>query len=105
MNNINNSMKTMSKFRKSVTIIAALLLLSSCAGAYSSKFGCPDASGYGCTSIDIVDQRITSGEIEEVNAERKKRNCKTRRCRLKAEKEMKPNLKDLSPAVIEFIEN
>ena len=91
--------------KKTMLIILMLPLLASCGGAYSSKFNCPDASGYGCTSIDIIDQRITSGQIEEINAARAKQKCKGRSCRIKKEREMKPELKELTPAEVEFIEN
>ena len=98
-----NREKTMKRIKSRILLTLFLPLLSSCAGAYSSKFNCPDASGYGCTNIAVVYQRIMSGQIEEINAERAKQKCKSRSCRAKKEREMKPELKELSPAVIEFV--
>lgn len=105
MNDNLNKASKMKIIKITLLIALALPLLTSCSSAYSSKFSCPDASGYGCTNIAVVYQRIMSGQIEEINAERAKQKCKSRSCRAKKEREMKPELKELNPAVIEFVSN
>jgi hypothetical protein len=61
------------RIRKSGKIIVPAILsviVSSCA-TYKSSFGCSDASGAYCASMDRVDQMIDSGEIERFNEQRK----------------------------------
>lgn len=67
--------------------ISTSLLLSGCS-TYNSSFSCSDARGLNCVSMSMVDQRIQSGEIEEVELS----NCKGRNC-AKERYKIKPNLK------------
>jgi hypothetical protein len=80
-------------------------ILTSCAGGYASHFDCPDASGYDCMSIDEVDKKITSGEIEELEERRKLKACKGRNCKKRLGLEKRPNLKDVNPNNIEFLKD
>ncbi len=83
------NMKT--KIRKAFIKSSSLLLLlslSGCAG-YGSSFTCPDANGLYCAPVSVVDQRIDSGEIIEVQ---KSKKCKGRNCRSNPD-DIKPDIK------------
>ena len=99
MNDDSIKASKMKTIKSTLLIALTIPLLSSCGSTYSSKFNCPDASGYGCTNIAVVYQRILSGKIEEID----KQKCRGSNCRAKKEREMKPELKELSPAVVEFV--
>jgi len=71
-----------------IYLLLTLLTLSGCAG-YGSSFTCPDASGLTCAPVSVVDQRIDSGEIIEVE---KNKKCKGKFCKDKSE-EIKPDIK------------
>ncbi len=71
-------------------LLTMLLSLSSC-GSYGSSFACKDARGLNCVPLSIVDQRINSGEIAEVEL-KDRTKCKGRYCYVRAFAE-KPNIK------------
>lgn len=58
--------------------LALIPFLTSCA-TYNSGFTCSDPIGVPCTSMERVDQMISSGEIEAYLDKRKK--CKRGSCR------------------------
>ena len=59
-------------------ILLSVFSLSGCSN-YGSSFTCRDASGLDCMTLSVVDQKINSGEIAEVElkaiAKCKGRNC------------------------------
>ncbi|WP_341756133.1 MULTISPECIES: hypothetical protein [unclassified Candidatus Tisiphia] len=73
-----------------VLLIIMLFSLSSC-GVYGSSFTCRDASGLDCMPLSIVDQKINSGEITEVEL-KERTQCKGRKCYVKNLTE-KPDIK------------
>lgn len=62
--------------RKTKTLHALLLLvaISGC-GTYSNKWKCHDAKGLFCEMLSSVDEKIDSGEIEEVYSNCRGKNC------------------------------
>lgn len=78
-------------------LIAMLLpLLTSCA-AYSSGFTCGDARGVACTSMERVDQLISSGEIETYA--RAKKKCRGRACTSLDRKDVAKNVFNKNPGL------
>lgn len=66
-----------------ITLLAnTSFILSSC-GIYGSSFSCKDAAGLYCTPVSVVDQKINSGEIIEVEL-KEKGLCKGMFCSAKA---------------------
>lgn len=52
---------------KMILIGSVLFGISACS-TYPSKFRCPETKGIGCTMLSEINQRIDSGEIEEIYA-------------------------------------
>ena len=69
-------------------MILALGLLQSCS-TYNSSFSCSDARGLSCLPMSIVNQRIDSGEIEEVEMT----SCKGRNCKAKGMTQKDSNMR------------
>lgn len=59
-------------------ILLSMFSLSSC-GSYGSSFTCKDARGLDCMTLSVVDQKINSGEIVEVELKARAK-CKGRNC-------------------------
>ena len=71
-------------------VLCSLFCLSSC-GGYGSSFACRDASGLNCMPLSLVDQKINSGEIVEVEL-KERGKCKDRNCYTKVQKpDIKPH--------------
>ena len=62
---------------KTAALLLTGIFLSGCS-TYSSSFTCGDARGANCMSMDRVDRMIASGEIENINSQKK--NCRGRKC-------------------------
>lgn len=54
-------------------------LLTGCAG-YKSNFACPSSKGANCLPMDMVDNMISNGQIEEYNETHRRRNCNKAIC-------------------------
>lgn len=67
------------KILQLILLVAAAFNLSACS-TYKSKFRCGEASGISCTMLSEIDRQISSGEIEEVEKQKK---CKGRNCKAK----------------------
>lgn len=81
------------KYMNKIMILALGLLLQSC-NTYNSSFSCADARGLPCLSMSMVNQRIDSGEIEEVELNNcKGKNCKGRKRIAKESSNVTPKLK------------
>jgi len=76
----------MKKFNVILMMLVSLIV-SGCK-VYGTSFSCPDARGLNCMPVSMVDQRIDSGEIEEVEQS----NCKGKNCKNK-NVEIKPSIK------------
>ena len=66
------------RFKQIITFImtgSLVFALSGCA-TYKSSFNCGDAKGAYCASMDMVDQMINSGEIENFNEQRLEKHYK-----------------------------
>lgn len=74
---------------KIVILSLVIFSLSSCS-SYSSKFSCSDAKGLTCAPMRIVDLRIDSGQIEEIELQSQ---CRGSRCK-KVITIDKPKVKD-----------
>lgn len=59
-------------------ILLSIFSLSSC-GSYGSSFTCKDAKGLDCMTLSVVDQKINSSEIAEVELKARAK-CKGRNC-------------------------
>ena len=68
---------------KKLMLLSLILNLAGCR-SYSSSFSCPDARGLDCMSVSMVNQRIDSGEIEEVELAVDNNRCKGANCKNKA---------------------
>lgn len=73
-----------------ILLVTMLFSLSAC-GIYDSSFTCRDANGLYCLPLSIVDQKINSGEIVEVELKEREK-CKGRNCYVKSLTE-KPDIK------------
>lgn len=71
-------------------ILLSMLSLSGC-GSYGSSFSCKDARGLDCMPLSVVDQKINSGEIAEVELKARAK-CKGKNCHAKSLTE-KPEIK------------
>ncbi|WP_341757483.1 hypothetical protein [Candidatus Tisiphia endosymbiont of Ditula angustiorana] len=61
-----------------ILLIITVFSLSAC-GGYGSSFSCKDASGFNCVPLSIVDQKINSGEIVEVEL-KERAKCQGKNC-------------------------
>lgn len=61
-----------------ILVLFSVVCISGCS-TYPSKFKCGNAKGLGCTMLSEIDRQITSGQIEEVYKDNKKR-CRGRNC-------------------------
>ena len=77
-------------YQKIVLLTVISFSLSACSG-YGSSFSCRDASGLNCMPLSLVDQRINSGRIAEVEL-KERAKCKSRNCSAKSLIE-KPDIK------------
>ncbi len=82
--------KVIQQIYPEILLITMLFSLSAC-GVYGSSFTCRDASGLDCMPLSIVDQKINSGEIAEVEL-KERIQCKGRNCYVKSLTE-KPDIK------------
>jgi hypothetical protein len=75
-----------------ILFFSMLFSLSSC-GVYGSSFVCRDAKGLHCIPMSIVDQKINSGEIVEMEL-KERTKCRGRNCYAKSlieKPDIKPN--------------
>lgn len=70
-------------------IVIASFALSACS-TYKSKFRCGEATGLSCMMLSEINRQISSGEIEEVEKQKK---CKGRNCKAKSRNKSLPKLK------------
>ncbi|WP_425363581.1 hypothetical protein [Candidatus Tisiphia endosymbiont of Hybos culiciformis] len=82
--------KVIQQIYPNILLVSMLFSLSGC-GVYGSSFTCRDASGLDCLPLNIVDQKINSGEIVEVEL-KERTKCKGRNCYVKSLTE-KPDIK------------
>ncbi len=82
--------KVIQQIYRKILLFTMLFSLSAC-GVYGSSFTCRDASGLDCLPLSIVDQKINSGEIAEVEL-KERAKCKGRNCYTKSLTE-KPDIK------------
>lgn len=82
------NLEYMAKLR--IVILSLLAFNLSACSSYSSKFSCSDAKGLTCAPMRIVDLRIDSGQIEEIEAQDQ---CRGSRCK-KVVTIDKPKVKD-----------
>ena len=51
---------------KIIILLFAAFILQGCS-SYRANFGCPDAKGYQCMPLSLVDKKIDNGQIEELD--------------------------------------
>lgn len=69
----------MGRVNAAVCIVILASILSACT-SYKSSFSCPSSKGAHCMPMDMVDNMISNGQIEEYNEKHRKRNCNKSRC-------------------------
>lgn len=72
---------------KKFLTLANLLVLSGCS-TYSTDFDCPKGDGLKCTSLHVVDQKVTRGDIQVVDNVLAKRPQRLEKIRSYGEREI-----------------